>query len=382
MSAEEEVVERAESTYEFSCDDDTDTISLTDTVKTEYDTDIFQLDCILAEAKDEDDDEKMMYLVKWSGWSIYSSTWQSAEDFTGDAARTLWEWQEERMRRTRGHKEEFEIDRWQDDMDRIAQARYERHHKRNKRRKKLGQPEVEYDGEAEDSDDADDDGDAEMQEASTSLSSKRGTRAEMVSQSSDSDDDIPIVRRRKSVPSEKDVAKASSSSSTKPKRRGPFEDDSNDEDSLFVRTTPVPRASKTSTTPSSADSKPTRKRRTDAEIQREKEHTRELQKRKKGTAVPVDKSTKSAPTKASTSTVAQPKRTEVKAKPQASSYFQNLTQQRKPSTTTTQTNMPPPPLGQAPVAKMAKMVRSGKTTTKPKSAPAAGMKCFAYNLQY
>lgn len=363
MAAEEETVERAESTYEFSCNDDTDTISLTDTVKSEYDTDIFQLDCILAEAQADDDDDKMMYLVKWSGWSKYSSTWQYADDFTGDAARTLWEWQEERMRRTRGHKDDFDVDRWQDEKDQIAQARHDRHQKRNKRRKKLGKPVVDY-GESEDSDNADDEGDTGMPDASKSKSSKQGDRREM---SSESEDEVPLLRRRQSI---QDHAKASINSSGKSKHRRPFDDESSDEESgLFVGSTPTPRASKPTTASPTIDARPTRKRRTDAEIQRDKDQTRELLKRKKGVAVAVDKAAKSAAATTSTSNTPA-KRTEVKAKVTQSSFFANMAQQRKPSATAAQTDMPPP--AAQPGAPVARMVRR---------AP-AGMKRFAYNAQF
>jgi len=281
---------RQESTYETSCAE-TDDLSLADTDQPDYDVNAaWDIDKILAQAEFEDDSDGepitddagepstvTKYLVKWTGYSLKSATWQDEEAFVDGAKKILWAWHDQHMNEKRGHKEAFDIGRWEDWCNKIDDVRDERHAKRNKKRKKLGLDVVVY---ATDEADADDEEEEDSRDVGARTRQKAGKgkgRAEAngdelgsgdMDISSSAADDDPLASRSRAV-------KVASVRTTK---RLPFTDsDVDDNDKKQSDGDDVIMTGSTRT----------KRRRTAVAMEKEREQTRELMMRKKGRAVPV-----------------------------------------------------------------------------------------------
>jgi len=319
---------RQESTYETSCAE-TDDVSLADTDQPDYDVNAaWDIDKILAQAEFESDSDGepivddagepstvTKYLVKWTGYSLKSATWQDEQAFVDGAKKILWAWHDQHMNEKRGYKEAFDIRRWEDWCNTIDDVRDERHAKRNKKRKKLGLPVVVYP-----TDDADA-GDEEEEESHTigartrEKAGKGRGRAEAnedelgsgdMDISSSAADDEPLSSRSRTV-------KVAPVRTTK---RLPFIDSDvddngkNQSDGDDIRMTGSGRI---------------KRRRTADAMEKEREQTRELMKRKKGRAVPVAQGTRIINARDENAPKPKTKSVVVKAKDMApSGYFASL----------------------------------------------------------
>lgn len=107
--------------------------------------------------------------------------WETAANFR-DADATLFEWQEEKMRRARGFKEPFDYDAWLEERKEIDDKRGRRHERRNKRRGQLGLPLTHH---------PNDDGST----GSAAMSMSDG----------ESDDGVPLIQRLRAKKSDDDV---------------------------------------------------------------------------------------------------------------------------------------------------------------------------------
>lgn len=116
--------------------DDDDNISLASTVTERHDTDDeFEVERILAEQQSEDG--MMFYLVEWTNFRLDESTWEPEENI-GDDLKALWE--EDKAKHARGELEPFDVQKYHDARAKIAEAKAERHRRRNAKRKRLGLP--------------------------------------------------------------------------------------------------------------------------------------------------------------------------------------------------------------------------------------------------
>lgn len=163
---------------------DDDAFSITSTAPSEV-RETYPLEKILAERSTEDDSgsgEVKEYLVKWDGYGLDRSTWEPGDNFEDKVSLFLW--QEQQMRETRGLAVPFDVEAWEDRQDEIREAKCERHARRNRKRAKLGLPVSIWSEENED--------------AEASPCDEEGLPT-LLSESSlsDSTDDTPIIARRK-----------------------------------------------------------------------------------------------------------------------------------------------------------------------------------------
>lgn len=156
------------------------------------------------------------------------------------------------MRVVRGFADPFDVDAWEAKKDARDMKRIRRHEKRNRKRVLLGLPVVNYDEENEDDTDA-------------GQASSNDEQIETLEVENTTSDDEPVFKRTRKMPA----------------------DDSSGEDI--------------------ADRSPNkRKRRTAEQMEREREHTRMLLKRRKGVAIPVDKNKTITKSMEKTSVVTKP----------------------------------------------------------------------------
>lgn len=125
----------------------TDDLSLNDTDDAFDENAKWEMDHILheGEVSELDDEGNVMhvptYLVKWTGYSYYSATWERQEQFE-DSKSVLHDWQARQMKRLRGATGadlDFEYDEWDDEMTQLQERRERRHAGRNKKRRTLGE---------------------------------------------------------------------------------------------------------------------------------------------------------------------------------------------------------------------------------------------------
>ncbi|KAL8776113.1 MAG: hypothetical protein Q9194_003360 [Teloschistes cf. exilis] len=113
---------------------DDDTVSLTSTVLSEP-LGVYELDAIVAEKRW---DGVLMYLVKWKDYPYSRCTWEVKEQF-GDK-ETLKDWDERKMRVTRGLAEAFDLDTWEREMEKVRADTDKRKALRRRKRIDLGIP--------------------------------------------------------------------------------------------------------------------------------------------------------------------------------------------------------------------------------------------------
>lgn len=122
-------------------DDDLDSVSFATTVSDAPDTQ-YTLEQILAErtdteeAKDEVNGEThevtvKRFLVKWTDYSIYESSWEPEENFEEGKQQVVDEWMTRCMNERRNHVESFDVDKWDIEVEEYNQGRYDK--KREKR---------------------------------------------------------------------------------------------------------------------------------------------------------------------------------------------------------------------------------------------------------
>lgn len=186
--------ERAESPLHYESDD-TDTISVVDTVVSDYEgreDEDWELEGIIGEASFDEVDENgdvhqvKRYLLKWKGYSIYRSTWETEENLVEGTPDTWLRWQEQKMRVARGLTKPFDTEQWEEEVAERTEHRIRRHERRNRRRQALGMPTVYYEGE-QDYDQVEAPGESSDEEPVKALS----RRTKQVH--SDSDDDMPTT---------------------------------------------------------------------------------------------------------------------------------------------------------------------------------------------
>lgn len=199
---------RAETEY-GSDSEDTDNVSLADTEESNSEEQ-YDLDSILEEADFDIETEdgsiktKKFYLIKWSGYSRYRSTWEPTENLIVNDDDALHEWQVEKMRRTRGFKEPFDLNAFEEAVENITAKRVRRHVRRNKKRARLGYPQVDYPMDQDSEEDA-------LSSAPQTPSAEQNSDGErnrifrrplrrttdMRDESSDGDSDTPLAKRRR-----------------------------------------------------------------------------------------------------------------------------------------------------------------------------------------
>jgi hypothetical protein len=176
------------------------------------------------------------------------------------------------MNLKRGLVKGLDVEQWYKDQDKIEYFKQRRHEKRNEKRRRLGKGVVIY---PEDQDD--EDGDDEKSEAdhivrvggNASEQKEVHSGSDAMDTAESDDDDVPLSRRTsiKTVQAEAILAGRIGG------KRGPFEDDSSDDED-----------------DTSVQANARKKRSTAAAAEKDRQKTVELQKRKKGMAVPASKS--------------------------------------------------------------------------------------------
>ena len=120
---------------EMSDDDDADTVSVTSTATSEK-KDTYPLEGILAERENSSGETE--YLVKWEGYPEERNTWEIRENFQDD--QTLLEWGDQKMRITRGHIKPFDLEAFEERIEKYYAARDKRKRRRYYKRIRLGLP--------------------------------------------------------------------------------------------------------------------------------------------------------------------------------------------------------------------------------------------------
>lgn len=78
------------------------------------------------------------YLLKWAGYDVLESTWETADAFDEGREETLFRWQRRSMREARGIVEPFDIAQWQNQVDKIEEEKQLVREKRREKRRRLG----------------------------------------------------------------------------------------------------------------------------------------------------------------------------------------------------------------------------------------------------
>ncbi|KAI9699422.1 MAG: hypothetical protein M1836_003033 [Candelina mexicana] len=114
-----------------------DSISLNSTVGSE-ELDEYPVEAILAEQPAEDGhDGELLYLAKWDEYPLGRSSWEPITSFHQD---TLREWEDRKMRITRGYEKPFDVDKFEAAQLDIEQAQLDRRARRRAKKIKLGLP--------------------------------------------------------------------------------------------------------------------------------------------------------------------------------------------------------------------------------------------------
>ena len=135
---------------EMSDDDDADTVSVTSTVLSEQ-KDNYPLEGILAEREGGDGEPE--YLVKWEGYPEERNTWEKREMFQAD--QTFLEWEAQKMRITRGLIQPFNLDAFDERVEKFYAARDKRKRLRYYKRIRLGLPVTPFEENDEPSEESD-----------------------------------------------------------------------------------------------------------------------------------------------------------------------------------------------------------------------------------
>lgn len=92
-----------------------DSVPTTSTVESDEEGKEYEVECILAEWTEKN--QETAYLTKWTGYPELRCTWQLMNTFNdieeggGDVFK---EWNEKKMRVSRGYEQAFDIDAWED----------------------------------------------------------------------------------------------------------------------------------------------------------------------------------------------------------------------------------------------------------------------------
>ncbi|KAI9716940.1 MAG: hypothetical protein M1812_005089 [Candelaria pacifica] len=147
---------------------DDDSISLTSTIGSER-FDEYIVDAILAEDPlERGHSGPLVYLAKWEGYPLNRSTWEPIDSFSED---TLQEWQDQKMRITRGYEKPFDIKKFEAGQAKIEQAQLDRQARRRAKKIKLGLPVPPLVSASEDSDEAEEEEEEEEESAEEALQS-------------------------------------------------------------------------------------------------------------------------------------------------------------------------------------------------------------------
>lgn len=110
-----------------------DEISITSTLASQHDPDEeWEVETIHYQINEGGQD---FYLVEWTGYPIERATWEPKTHASEDL---LKEWEEKKAKIAAKKKPAFDVMSWQDSVDKIAEARRQRHRKRNFERKRRG----------------------------------------------------------------------------------------------------------------------------------------------------------------------------------------------------------------------------------------------------
>lgn len=115
---------------------DDDTVSLTSTVLSKHaDDEEFSLEGVLAEIEE---DGRTFYFVKWEGYPEYENSWVLRENFQSE--QTLHDWQDRKMRISRGLEEPFDLEAFYDRRQEYFDKQDKRKQRRREKRIRLGLP--------------------------------------------------------------------------------------------------------------------------------------------------------------------------------------------------------------------------------------------------
>ena len=113
-----------------------DSVSLTSTLISDGEGKEYDVECILAEFET---DGVMSYLTKWDGYPIEECTWQLKESFNPEenGHDVFKEWQERKMRISRGYEKALDIDAWEETREKIRQKTEDRRNHRHKKKARM-----------------------------------------------------------------------------------------------------------------------------------------------------------------------------------------------------------------------------------------------------
>lgn len=114
-----------------------DSVSLTSTTESDGEGKEYAVDRILAEWET---DGETSYLTKWDGYPEEQSTWQLRETFNPEEAGgqdVFKEWQERKMRISRGYEKPYDIDDWERRNKKLEEEVLDRRDRRRRRKAKL-----------------------------------------------------------------------------------------------------------------------------------------------------------------------------------------------------------------------------------------------------
>lgn len=111
---------------------DDDDISVTSTAPSEQESE-YEVETILSERVFDD---QLMYLVKWAGYPIERSTWESAESFFND--ETFVDWSKKKKAIAEGNHPEFDLVSFENHLIALENAREQRKRRREAKRRRLG----------------------------------------------------------------------------------------------------------------------------------------------------------------------------------------------------------------------------------------------------
>lgn len=120
---------------EMSDDDSSDEkISITSTAASEQ-RETYPLEGIWAE---RNNDGVMEYLVKWEGYPEEENTWETHESFQDEEDKTFQDWEEQKMRVSRGYIKPFDVDAWEERLLQWQEATQKRKMRRRNKRIRMG----------------------------------------------------------------------------------------------------------------------------------------------------------------------------------------------------------------------------------------------------
>jgi chromo domain-containing protein 1 len=112
-----------------------DAISITSTQPSEHPEDFeFKVDRILAERLTD----RKKYLIRWLNYPVERSTWEPRKNILDPAIVDLWK--KRKMRETSGIDPPFDLAGFNDQLNKLAEEKAQRHRQRKAKRRRLGLP--------------------------------------------------------------------------------------------------------------------------------------------------------------------------------------------------------------------------------------------------